>query len=117
MHEASVVEALVRMVTGAVEDPGKRISRIRLVVGEATGYMEASLKFYLGVLGKGTSAEGAELEISYVTPLLKCPACGREFERRRFSFDCPSCGSQGTLTKTGSEFFVDSIEIIDREGA
>jgi hydrogenase nickel incorporation protein HypA/HybF len=111
MHEASIVEALVKLVVDSLPEENMRVSKIRLVVGEATGYMESSLKFYLGVLGKGTAVEGSELDIRYVKPLLKCSACGGEFERARFSFACPSCGGDGIMTKTGSEFFVDSIEV------
>ena len=110
MHEASVVEALVKLVVDSLPDPDMRVSKISLVVGEATGYMESSLNFYLGTLAKGTPVEGSALEITYVKPLLRCTACGKEFERARFSFACPDCGGNGVMTKTGSEFYVDSIE-------
>jgi hydrogenase nickel incorporation protein HypA/HybF len=117
MHEASASEALVKMVEaealarGEAEGKSFRITRINLVVGEATGYMRESLEFYVAASARGTRAEGASLGISYVKPLLRCPSCGLEYERARFSFDCPSCGAQGRMTKAGSEFYVDSIEI------
>lgn len=113
MHEASAVEALLGMLTEelAGRPLGARVTRIRLVAGESTGYRMESLAFYLGVLGKGTRLEGAELEVRYVKPLLRCAACGAEFERERFSFDCPACGGRGEMTRTGSEFYVDSIEL------
>jgi len=111
MHEASAAEALVKMVVEALPDPRHRVTSISLVVGKSTGYMESSLAFYFGVLSKGSRAEGAALSVRYVTPLLQCPACGESFERKRFSFDCPRCGGLGRLTKTGSEFYVDSIEV------
>jgi hydrogenase nickel incorporation protein HypA/HybF len=121
VHEASVSEALVKMVSAEASShcgaDGRplRVTRINLVVGEATGYMRESLEFYVGISAKGTSLEGAALDIRYVKPLLRCPSCGLEFERRRFSFDCPACGVQGVLTKAGSEFYVDSIEIDEVE--
>jgi hydrogenase nickel incorporation protein HypA/HybF len=117
VHEASVSEALVRMVSaeasahrGADGRP-LRVTRINLVVGEATGYMRESLEFYVGASAKGTAVEGAALDIRYVKPRLRCPSCGLEYERLRFSFDCPACGAQGIMTKAGSEFYVDSIEV------
>jgi hydrogenase nickel incorporation protein HypA/HybF len=73
--------------------------------------MRESLEFYVAASAKGTPVEGAALEIRYVKPSLRCPSCGLEFERRRFSFDCPSCGAQGIMTGTGSEFYVDYIEL------
>jgi hydrogenase nickel incorporation protein HypA/HybF len=112
MHEASAVEALVKIVAAEARAHGaQRIRRIDLVVGETTGYMEESLAFYLRILGKGTPAEGAGLSIRYVKSLLRCPACGKDFERSRFSFDCPDCGEPGVMTKAGSEFYIDSIEV------
>jgi len=117
MHEASAAEAIVKMVAreaearGLAEGKSYRVSRIGMVVGETTGYMRESMEFYVAASAKGTAVEGAELDIRYVKPLLRCPACGLDFERSRFSFACPACGAQGVMTKTGSEFYVDSIEI------
>jgi hydrogenase nickel incorporation protein HypA/HybF len=88
-----------------------RVTRIELVVGESTGYMRESLEFYVAASARGTCVEGAALDIRYVKPVLKCPSCGLEYERRRFAFDCPSCGAQGVMTGAGREFYVDSISI------
>lgn len=112
MHEASVVEALVGMLEGEVRSRGGgKVTAIRLVVGEATGYMAESLDFYLGQLAKGTALEGAKLEMTYVKPLLRCAACGKDFERRRFTFECPTCGGAGVMTAVGREFFIESIDL------
>jgi hydrogenase nickel incorporation protein HypA/HybF len=117
VHEASACESIVKMVSevararGEADGRSYRVSRIALVVGEANGFMREALEFYVAASAKGTSVEGAALEVSYVKPRLRCPACGLEYERRRFSFDCPDCGAQGLMTKTGSELYVDSIDI------
>jgi len=112
MHEASVVEALVSMLEAEVaKQGGGRVTLVRLVVGEATGYMRESLEFYFGLLSKGTSLEGARLELGLVKSLLHCPACAEDFERLRFSFDCPRCGGPGQMTRVGKEFFVESIDL------
>ncbi len=115
MHEGPVVEELLKMVAEASGGQGTRVTRIRLTVGEATGYMEASLKFYLGVLGKGTIAEGAELDITYAKSVLRCRACGSEWERKKGSNACPSCGGAGVLTERGREFILESIEVAEKE--
>jgi hydrogenase nickel incorporation protein HypA/HybF len=117
MHEASASEAIVKMAGAEAEArsvPGTapmRVTRISLVVGEATGYMRESLEFYVAASARGTNVEGVALDIRYVKPLLRCPSCGLDFERRRFTFECPRCGAQGVMTKTGSEFYIDSIQI------
>jgi len=119
MHEASAAEAIVRMAQAEAESrsgsEGRRyrVTRISLVVGESTGYMRESLEFYVAASARGTSAEGAVLDIRYVKSGLKCPSCGLEYERRRFAFDCPFCGAQGVMTGAGREFYVDSIAIDD----
>jgi len=116
MHEASVTEALVAIaVEEAVSRGASKVNKISLVVGETTGYMAESLDFYFRAFTKGTILEGAKLEVAYVKAKIKCPACGLEFERKMFSFDCPSCGAQGVMTKIGNEFYIDTIDI-EREG-
>lgn len=112
MHEASAAEAIVAIVSAeAAARNAARISRISLVLGEATGYMRESLEFYLAAIARGSPAEGAALDIRYVKATLRCPSCDLEFERRRFTFECPACGTRGLMTETGSEFYVDSIDI------
>ena len=77
MHEASAAEALVKMVSAeATARRAARVSRISLVVGEATGYMRESLDFYVAASAKGSLAEGALLDIRYVRPLVRCQSCG-----------------------------------------
>ena len=111
MHEAAVVEGLVKLVAAKAEELDARsVTRISLVVGELTGYMEESLRFYLGIFAKGTRLDGAELSVTYVKPKLRCPTCDLLFERPRYSFDCPGCGTAGVMTKIGSEFYVESID-------
>jgi len=113
VHECSVVEQLVKIASSkAIESQAAGVERIHLVVGELTGYMEESIRFYFNILAKDTVLKGAELDITYVKPKLRCPSCGALFERARFSFDCPTCGTAGELTKTGSEFYIDTMEVI-----
>lgn len=124
MHEASAIEAVIKIVSEEVAKRGTaeglpRVAKVKLVVGQTTGHMEESLKFYFESLGRGSPAEGAELEVRYVRPQLRCSSCDKLFERKRFSFECPYCGGQGVMTKIGSEFYIDSIELADsgEEGA
>ena len=64
MHEASAAEAIVKMTSAeALSRKAARVSRISLVVGEATGYMRESLEFYVAASAKGTIAEGAALDV------------------------------------------------------
>ena len=89
-----------------------RIERIKLVVGERSGYIGESIQMYFDIISKGTICEGAALEIETVRPKLRCPACGTIFERLPMRFDCPVCGTDGEPTDAGREFYIDSIEIV-----
>lgn len=112
MHEAGAAEAIVEMLAAVVREQGaSRVSLVRVVAGEAAAYMEESLAFYLGFFAKGGPVEGARLELRVVKPRLRCKACGREFERQRFSFSCPSCGGDAVIADPGTEFFIDSAEL------
>ena len=89
-----------------------KIERIRLVVGERSGYIGESIQMYFDVISKGTLCEGAALEIEAIKPKLRCPSCGTLFERLPMRFDCPACGADGEPTDIGREFYIDSIEVI-----
>ena len=112
MHELPITEQIIKIA----EEHGSKaraskIERIRLVVGERSGYIGESIQMYFDIISKGTLCEGAALEIESVKPKLGCPACGTLFERRPMRFDCPKCGTDGEPTKIGREFYIDSIEI------
>jgi hydrogenase nickel incorporation protein HypA/HybF len=112
MHEASVTEAIIKIVEAKARELGAaRVLGVSLVVGEMTGYMGDSIQFYFDRYAKGSALEGAILETRYVKALAKCAACGAEQERRRFSFECATCGGPLGPTDTGTEFYVESIEI------
>jgi hydrogenase nickel incorporation protein HypA/HybF len=114
VHECSVVEQLVKIArTRAAESGAGKVTAVNIVVGEMTGYMEESLRFYFTLISKDTELDGAELRVTYVKPRLRCEKCGKLFIRERFSFDCPDCHTPGIFTKEGSEFFIDTIEIED----
>lgn len=88
-----------------------KVINIQLVVGEYSGFIGDSIAMYFDVISKDTKAEGAKLSIRYVKPQLKCEQCGEYFERKRFSFECPTCQGQGVPTEIGKEFYIESIEV------
>jgi hydrogenase nickel incorporation protein HypA/HybF len=114
VHECSVVESIIKSVRKhADENNAKKVRAVSLVVGEMTGYMQESLDFYFKILTRDNDLAGCELKITYIKPLMKCNTCGKIFERTRFSFDCPDCKIPANMTKTGTEFYIESIEVED----
>jgi len=114
MHELPITEQIIKIATEhGLKARASKIERIRLVVGERSGYISESIQMYFDIISKDTICEGAVLEIETVKPKLKCPNCGELFEKLPMRFDCPACGTDGEPTDIGREFYIDSIEIID----
>jgi hydrogenase nickel incorporation protein HypA/HybF len=112
MHEAGAAQAIVGMLEAeALAKGATRVTSVRVVAGETAAYMEESLAFYLGFFAKGTCVEGVKLEFKTVKPRLRCRSCSLEFERKRFSFDCPACGGEAAVLDLGTEFHIESAEL------
>ncbi|NLL04999.1 MAG: hydrogenase maturation nickel metallochaperone HypA [Clostridiaceae bacterium] len=113
MHEYSITQQIVKIAEeNAISNGAIKIERISLVVGELSGFIGESIQMYFDVLSKGTLAEGAIVDITYVKPQLKCSKCNSFFYRKRFSFECPQCGGMGLPTEIGKEFYVKDIDIL-----
>lgn len=112
MHEYPLTEQIVRIaVEHAEKNRAARITRISLVVGDMSGFVADSIQMYFDVIARGTTAEGAILEIEHIRPKMKCGPCGLYFERKPYSFACPRCGNNGVPTEIGKECYVKDIEI------
>jgi hydrogenase nickel incorporation protein HypA/HybF len=112
MHEASVTEAIIKIVLSEAEKAcADRVTVVRVVVGEMTGYVGDSIQFYFDRYSQGSIAEGARVETSYVKALSKCASCGKLQERRAFSLSCDACGGDLGPTPIGTEFYLESIEV------
>jgi hydrogenase nickel incorporation protein HypA/HybF len=112
MHEYPLTERIVGIAVREAEDRGaRRVASVRLVIGEASGILADSVQLYFDLIAEGTKAEGALLHMTTVKPEMHCPRCGKNFIRPRFSFDCPDCGTLGTPTETGREFYIESVEL------
>jgi hydrogenase nickel incorporation protein HypA/HybF len=70
---------------------------------------------YFNEISKGTLCEGCGLKIKRVKPTLECNECNNIFEMEPFSFKCPVCGSDAHITETGNEFFIEYIEVEQKE--
>ena len=111
MHEYPVTEQIVKIAEAKMRENNlEKITKINLVVGEYSGYVAESIKMYFDIITENTSIFGAELDIEFIKPKLKCEGCKKLFERKPFSFECPFCGGQGVPTEIGREFYIKSIE-------
>jgi hydrogenase nickel incorporation protein HypA/HybF len=112
MHEFHIVESIAKQALEKAKDNhALKVTRVVLAMGELSGLKEGPVRLYFENFSKGTLLEGAELVIKTVAAKLKCQKCGTLFERRKGEFDCPQCGTLGLPVNSGSEFYIENIEI------
>ena len=112
MHELSITQSMLDLVLEqAKENNARRIGRINVVIGEMTGVVADSMKFYFDFIKEGTIAEGAVLSFRMVPTQARCRSCGQTFEPEEFSWGCPHCQNNGIEIINGKELFVESMEV------
>ncbi len=108
MHELSITRSLLdQALTEADKHGAKRISRIRLLLGEGGSVVPDCVQFYFDEMKKGTVAAEAELEFKAVPLRIRCPKCGLEFGRIEEMCECNSGGE----VVSGQELVIESIDI------
>ncbi len=64
MHETHMIEPIIKGIEQhAAEEGAKKVTNVKIKVGQLTGVKEESFKETFYTLAKGTALEGAELEI------------------------------------------------------
>ena len=112
MHEYPATKRIVDIAEGRAREAGaRRVVRILLDIGDASGYVGDSVRMYFDACAAGTLCEGAELEIRRIRVKMRCRACGELFERRPLSFECPACGGEGAPTAIGRELDVAAVDV------
>ena len=112
MHELSVTEGLLQIVTDEVKERNVgKVCAITLVIGDLTSIVDDSLQFYFDILSKGSVADGAALVIKRIVPEFRCRDCGFGFRRKDRSYSCQACGSREVDVTAGQEFYIESIEV------
>jgi hydrogenase nickel incorporation protein HypA/HybF len=113
VHELSLSSAIVD--TAAKHASGRRVTIINLKIGQLRQVIPDTLIFYFGFVARGTVCEGARLQQELVPAMLRCTACGHEWQLEVPAFRCPSCGSGQVAVQSGEELQVESIEVEELE--
>jgi len=95
----------------AKQSGASKVSTINLVIGEMTGVVGDSVRFYLEILGKDSIAEGAAVNIKNIPAQARCHDCQKEFVIAEYQWICPACGSINLEITGGKELFIESIEV------
>ncbi len=112
MHEYGLTKQIVNIVNDAALKHGAvKVNTVHLVVGENTSIIPESVQMYFDMIAKDTIAQGAKLYVRLIKAEMHCPLCRKNFQRPLFSFACPDCGTLGSPTDIGNEFYVESVEL------
>ncbi|MEW6685453.1 MAG: hydrogenase maturation nickel metallochaperone HypA [Candidatus Edwardsbacteria bacterium] len=116
MHELAITDSILKIALSEAEKAGaKRILTIHLKIGEMTTYVPDSVRFYFGILSKGTMAEAAELRIDSLPLLASCKKCAQKFQVKNYRFVCSFCSSTELEIISGRELFIESLEVEKEE--
>jgi len=113
MHELGIAQDFWAIIKQQAINSGlKKITRIVIVLGEASGidkdFLIHSLKDHTL---PGTIGEGSELEIIPKGLCARCNSCGSEITIENITaLSCPACKSSDIEIISGKETYVQSIE-------
>ncbi len=112
MHELAVTENLLEIaLRHAGKAEARRVTDLRLVVGELATIVGDSVQFYWDIISKGTVCEGARLHFERVPAELQCLDCGTQYKLDGGLVECPSCSGGRVRVVAGDEFRLDSIDV------
>jgi hydrogenase nickel incorporation protein HypA/HybF len=121
LHELAVAQAIVAAAERHAE--GRPVSVVRVRVGRLRQVVPEYLSFYFEVASRETPCEGADMEWERVASLLRCSACGAEWDPAPppardggelvVRFRCPRCESADHRVISGDELVVESIDVTE----
>lgn len=115
MHELPVTESILKVVLRhAQANDVRRIATIHLRVGKLSDLEDEWIQHYFDYLSEGTVAHGAKLKIERTPIVLRCRACGEDFEADAPKLEeaaCPACGVSDWELISGREYFIKEMEV------
>ena len=117
MQESSVAKSLADFVCEQIAEMDlshRRISRVRLRMGELCGVTPVALKTAFYDAAMGTALQSCRLEIEFIEAAVFCPHCHREqVVANVHDLRCPECGTPTPRVVRGREMEIASIETED----
>lgn len=110
MHEASIVEGLIALVTEKVP-AGSKVCEIRVRIGGFSGVSADAMQFYFEVMREESLGSQCRLVTEPVPIRARCKDCGREMEFPEPAWSCPHCSSTSLDFLNGLELDLEAIEI------
>jgi len=117
MHELVVTENILNIATcHANQASAQRVTDIHITLGQLSSIVDDSVQFYWDIISKGTVCEGAILHFNRIPAEMACLNCGQQYYLDEAGLQpCPSCQSTQIKLIAGDEFWLDSIEIEQKQ--
>lgn len=113
MHEMSLAEGIRQIIDAQAAAHGfTRVTILRLEIGRFAGVEKPALEFALDVVLRGSSAEGAGIEMIDLPGRALCYDCGEMVEIADRLDPCPLCGSGKIMPQGGDEMRIKDMEVI-----
>lgn len=114
MHELSVAQEILEIVNQYVPDPKPNtVKSVKVKVGRMSNILTDSLTFCFDVITSDTPLSGVRLEVIQIPVKINCTGCNQESEIEPPVFACPICGNNQIKIVSGTELWVDEIELFD----
>ena len=115
MHELSIAENIIKIVSSSYKGEKENIKSIIVNVGELTGIQPESLVYIFNLIKNEYRLINTELKVNLIRCKLICEDCGSVNENYRLDVKekCPSCGSDELSIIGGNELVLLSIETFD----
>ena len=116
MHELSIALSLVDAACEKAAALGEvRVETVYVRLGPLSGLVKDALSFCFDAAARGSSIEGAHLEIEDVPAVVFCARCSAERELASAShLRCPVCGEPTPDVIAGRELELAALEVSDR---
>lgn len=102
------MESIVAAVEAKVRPA--RVARVRLQIGQLAGVLPETAQFCFALCARGTSLDGAALDIDEVRGRGRCRQCGGEVAMET-SVDACACGSLEIDVVRGEELRLETVEV------
>lgn len=109
MHELGITQGVVDAVRERMGEA--KVTRVRLEIGRLSGVATDSVRFCFDLVAKGTSLEGARLEIVEPAGRGRCRQCHGEMDVDDLLSLC-ACGSADLDVVGGQELRIKEVEVL-----
>ncbi len=89
---------------------GARLTRLTIVVGEASGHDPHHIQEHFTEASRGTPAEGATLDFVHERLTARCANCGSAFSTADLALCCNHCGSAELIITGGNDVRLSAVE-------